>query len=58
MDAPKEFYFIIFCYTFQVRTRDNSFESVTDLVNYHTSRRVPIFSGGSTVDLLTPVDRF
>ena len=58
MDAPKELCFIISCYTFQVRTRDNSFESVTDLVNYHTSRRVPIFSGGSCVDLLTPIDRF
>ena len=41
----------------QVRTKDQLFNSVGHLVDYHMSNGVPIVSADSELELITPVVR-
>lgn len=42
---------------FQVRTQDQTFESVSHLINYHRDNGLPIISAESALVLRNPVTR-
>ena len=44
-----------FCFTFKVRTKDRTFESVSHLINHHRETGRPIISAESALRLVTPV---
>lgn len=43
--------------SFQVRTKDHRFESVSHLISYHMDNHLPIISAGSEMCLQQPVER-
>ena len=44
-----------FPFSFQVRTKDRTFESVSHLINHHRETGRPIISAESALRLITPV---
>ena len=42
-------------FSLQVRTKDRMFDSITHLINYHMTERLPITSSDSEIILKTPV---
>lgn len=48
---------LIFLYSSQVRTKDRIFESISHLINYHWTNRLPIISAESALLLCTPIIR-
>ncbi len=43
--------------SFQVRTKDRTFESVSHLIDYHRDNNLPIISAESALRLVTPVHK-